>query len=656
MRPWRWGTALVPAVLILAQGCKSTPSGGDGDSSVPGPGTLSLEPESDDVVWLRWDAPSGTVDGFLVEGHGPGQPFSEIPNGRLGPATLQLRIIFSQDAPELAQFEFRVRSRRGSSLSVPSNVVSYQTPIRVPSGTGVGLGDAGINVVWGPGSALADHVSIERTDDPQSRVVQRSWSVPTQGGQLFDDQVAEATKYWYRFRSVAGDRTSSTVALDAQTFLWSAVNLRADSLPGAVRLTWENRSLRADQVVVTRNLAWDPAQQRVVTLDAGTTSWVDTDVLEDVYSYEVAPTWNGWSSDSSPLACGAPSPDGGVLKLRVKLRVEGTALGSAMARQAVLLPDDTWCFFNAGTMSCQLADAGADEVTTFDPQVNVVPINAVLALEGTRDLHAFYTLRNLDARTSSVIHEARTNGQWTRETLVDGGWLMSFARSSAGVEHALWFVVDPNDPTGLLPEFYDRWDEGRHSSVLVPWTNSVFGPQTQLAAGPTNEALVAVLGQGSVGNELKLVQLFPDGGSSTEVVPAGTVEFPGPLEIVSREDAGALWIAYQALSDDSTTIDLRVIERRGGTWLAPVVVRSGFQATLDPPFLRFVVDPTGNRQAIEIPSQLFVTTDGGWTLVSDRAAGSAAFQVDGGLHLFLGTRSCSGHQLNGMAVSLELME
>jgi hypothetical protein len=232
---------------------------------------------------------------------------------------------------------------------------------------------------------------------------------------------------------------------------------------------------------------------------------------------------------------------------------------------------------------------------------------------------------------------------------------MGFVVGSSGVQHAIWSGFDLDQTWAFPPEYYDRWDEGGHSSVLVPWTNSVFGPVTRLAPGPGNEALVALLADGASGYEFDLAHLLPDGGTFTEVVPAGRLGPPGPLEMLTREDAGDVWVVYQGPSADPLIVELRVIHDHSGTWSPPTVVTTSGPAGFDAR-LFFLTEPEGGRQAIVSGASVFITTDGGWALAYQGAAGQPAFQQDGGFHLFIGTRICQGRQLEWEMVSLELME
>jgi hypothetical protein len=214
-----WALIALGSLLLSTGACNSDspPPGDPSGGRPPSPGTLSLEVQGYNTFRLRWQAPLGPVDGFLVEARVDVEivPFREFPGGRVTAGQLEeVIVLHTSSAPELVPLAFRVRSFVGRQTSEPTNAEIFETPLWPPADAGALSADGGFELSWNAGSRLADGILIDRLTSLDAGTAERSWTLPPSSGQLFDGEVVEGTSYWYRFRSATGDVTSPAIELD----------------------------------------------------------------------------------------------------------------------------------------------------------------------------------------------------------------------------------------------------------------------------------------------------------------------------------------------------------------------------------------------------------------------------------------------------------
>lgn len=213
-----WTLVALGSLLLSTVACgpDSTPADNPAVRRPPSPGRLTLQVEGYNTFRLQWGAPAGPVDGFIVEARVDVEivPFREFPGGRVTAGQLEAVIVLDNSAPELVPLAFRVRSFVGRQVSEPTNTEVFETTVWPPADARVLPGDGGVDLSWNAGSRRADRILIERLASLDAGTAERSWTVPPTSGQLFDGEVVEGTRYWYRFRSATGEVTSPAIDLE----------------------------------------------------------------------------------------------------------------------------------------------------------------------------------------------------------------------------------------------------------------------------------------------------------------------------------------------------------------------------------------------------------------------------------------------------------
>lgn len=271
------------------------------------------------TLTLQWLAPSGTIDGFDVEGRYGSGAYQQLNASLLPATTLTYSLTLPATLPESTDCTFQAKALQGSESSPYSNQVTYHKPI-VAAGQPVGAYDwalAGTALSWSSASTVASGYVVKRAECTNAGSLVGPWvtlqTVTSTTTTYLDATAKLGTFYLYSITNTKDSETSveSQPSAVVSTQVPSPTQLMAtyDAAHGGVSLSWGSAFTYADSVLLDRAAA-DAGGNAVggwtvlTSPTAGATSFLDTQVQEATnYLYQISNVRG--SIDSAPLAISA---------------------------------------------------------------------------------------------------------------------------------------------------------------------------------------------------------------------------------------------------------------------------------------------------------------------------------------------------------------
>ena len=271
------------------------------------------------TLTLQWLAPSGTIDGFDVEGRYGSGTYQQLNASLLSASTLTYSLTLPATLPESTDCTFQARALRGSESSPYSNQVTYHKPI-VAAGQPVGAYDwalAGTALSWSSASTVASGYVVKRVECTNAGSLMGPWvtlqTVASTTTTYLDVTAKLGTFYLYSIANTKGSEISveSQPSAVVSTQVPSPTQLVAtyDAAHGGVSLSWGNAFTYADSVLLDRAVADAGGNAAgswaaLTSPAAGAMSFLDTQVQEATnYLYRISNVRG--SVDSAPLAISA---------------------------------------------------------------------------------------------------------------------------------------------------------------------------------------------------------------------------------------------------------------------------------------------------------------------------------------------------------------
>ena len=349
----RMKSCLAAALSILVMACGGGGGGGGNVSgsgstpaTLPAPSALTVIESGVDQITLSWLPPSGSFDGYELEGRMGTEAFQKVHNGLIPNTYTGLILTFLPTAPENTTFTFRLRTAQGSLFSPYSNEASYTRGPYAPGQPTATYdwNNAAVDLAWNRNSSASDGLRIERAECTQYGTVTGTWTtLPTTdplASTYADTSAPPNLFYTYRITNLTGTRESqpSAPSLPVYTGLASISWISAyyDSTQGGVLVSWgSNTPIQADGVRLER---CDSDASGVtlgnwtgVTLPSGyLNSFLDQSVMEGGrYFYRVAALYGTTATPPCSMAYSVAIP----LLPPVNVQVSATAGGLQLAWQ-----------------------------------------------------------------------------------------------------------------------------------------------------------------------------------------------------------------------------------------------------------------------------------------------------------------------------------
>ena len=560
-----FAVAVVVAILVVGGGC--APGGG-----AAAPTDLRAALTSFDTIELTWTTPAGQ-DGVQLQGRLAGGAWEAI--GDAPADAIGLVISLSADAPEAADFGFRIRGVKGGAVSEWSGETTVHRGVRPATGLVV-TGGSGpppvIGVHWTAGSTQADAIRVERRIIPHGDTPGPWVAIPgVPVGVTFAEDTVEA---WLdgavvecRVTYVKGSEESTPAqgSSDAAPPLAPVGLVATPAGPLSVRLDWTARSAYATKQVVIRQARLAPGQSEVATLGPEVNGWVDTVPETGVYLYWIsarvgdAVNVTNYVADSAPVV-GFTTLPGMTLSTSTLVAPGGTkavrdAAGRFATAAASMYTVSAWREVDGGWEAHETVRATYPDLS--GPGLLLRPDGGLELLY--RLLFPFPTTFNREWFDGAWHAESVSDLQPTDAVAGPGGELRIVECQSGILRYATnasgaWVVE--TIPVGEIA-VRCAVTTGPGGDVRIAWTSPRPGPPGQ-ESSPTS-------------SDLHLVRPGP-GGWVDETAPLGAeaVALDPRVLRIHAPSVDRTVVIFQGFTALSAGTDFSAVTRDAGTWGAPV--------------------------------------------------------------------------------------
>lgn len=595
MRAWSVGLAF----CLLLVGC-----GGGGSSPAPaGPGSVQLSATYDPSlgeITLKWTPLAGSIDGYNLEARIGSGAYSQV-NQTLIPNQVTSAILtFTSGPPELAILDFRMNAVWKGATGPYSNVVELPIPVTPPTTLSAAYDSTGggIRVSWWTASQIADHIFLERAPCDAAGYPTGPWSsLPLPAPlsvSILDTGVAESQGYIYRVSAWVGTISSSVTGPSLPVFLppLAPTSFSAQSLPGAVGLSWVNQSKTTNQIQVIRHVPGVVGTTIVLaTLPPTATTFQDAGLSLGYYGYNLTVS-DGRSTIASPEILAAPVNPPGSLALAT------SALSSNLDMStSALSSGGLWAFGTYAPFAVLPASWGS--WPTWSPASMFSHPSEFLQLDAQSRPHILY--QNQTAAVDFLTHDWFDGSTWNTEVVQQMPAPSAVLATSFGLDKTdTPQVLQDAGPGGTLAGLvYSR-------KVAGTWAHETLDPSastTTFTGTPTffldasDAPHVLVTSWSSTQAPTREYTRNPDGTWTSQILP-NTQTAGGFYYFEDGVWAGAntAWVVYQSPDTSNPSTDgFWVVRKVAGTWQQPVLLKSFLHAGT--PLDAITLSPDGTRVA-----------------------------------------------------------
>ncbi len=647
---------LMAAALTISCGGGGTPATPAAPPEVPpAPTALTLAPGPGiDQVTLQW-TPVPSVLGYLLEakaGEGPFEPLNNAAN-LIPAAQNQVLVTFAPNAPELTEFQFRLKSYKRTTPSGPSNEVSFFRTLNRPSAPSPysdPVADT-ITLNWYSNSSLATGTLIERVRCDINGAPLESWvSLPLLHGiqsEYVDSDLQEGTRYAYRATNTAGavQGPASVESIRVITApLFRLESFACTPASGGFILRWVNRSTTADRISIYRYPGPGGGSDPLAQLPGDATSFEDPDLPAGYYSYqaEISSAQGNLRTDILQVF---KAPVGSPLALSSTIR-ELPAFN-----QAVLRPQGSWAFLSTFPYPTRVFSFG-DPWAEIEPEAVHSDFLPTLGIDVLGAPHLSYARQESSADPGGRPCHLWFNGVgWTSEVLSstqvtrwDRSAAMPAVFGPTGLPSMLLNIPSPERPGGggmqdlaFLTFCNDHWQEDSLAGLTpdIPFITSFHMGMDQ--SGGTHLLF------GSSSSLIAYHQPIVGGVWTSETVPLGLPALQyGAFIAALWESESNGWVLFERpfSSDLQDGRNLYVIRKQEGTWALPVLLISR-KIAYEP--IRLARSADGSRVAVAAHSEfglkIFDLRAEGWQETVVAPSGVTApflgFDAGGKMHLLV---------------------
>lgn len=472
-------------------------------------------------------------------------------------------------------YTYRISNRNGSRSSQPS------TPTQ-PVYTGLASiawvnayydsNLLGVQVSWSSSTPVPDSVRLERTLCDANGMPLGNWTLvnlPAGYQTSFLDQAPqEGGIYAYRAANIYGQTASIPYQMyyGVTVPLLAPINLQVTAAPGGLQLTWQNRSVAANQVVIRRT-PYTGFSPDLAILSPGTTGYLDPATSLGYYTYTVVAKNNNLETSSNPVAGATPNPPDA-------LALTASVLNYPNAVDAAIRATGSWAFATASPFGV---------LSNTDPWPAFFPGNAsrwstpILQVDRQGWPHALYASPSTTTTGESALNHMWYDGSgWKTETVAsakipwnsaNSGW--TFQLDSTGNPHVLLDHTSTQYPSdgststlSYLHKVSGAWSE-EPLSVLSPSVNNIGTYHIRLEDSDTPHLLI-----GNWSSVLDYARTGP-GTWTSSTLPTGTVnagwyDFLDGIWVDTRNG----WVFYEGyVNGNGLSYGLYVIQMKDGVWL-----------------------------------------------------------------------------------------
>ncbi|HJV38526.1 MAG TPA: hypothetical protein VJ528_06790 [Geothrix sp.] len=561
------------AFCLMLLGC----GGGGGSSSPVTPGAPQLTATYDPYkveIKLTWTAAVSNIDGYNLEYSYNSGAYAPINQTPIFGGVTTASLTFTSTPPELGTFDFRICSVWNGTKGPYSNVAEIKIPIAPPSyvGSAYQSSTRSIWVSWASQSQIADHLVLERATCDATGQITGAWTTlpltTPLASEYTDSDLNESLGYLYRISAWTGG-LSSPITGPTQTIYVPPLApdaFAAQSLPGAVALSWVNRSTTATKIQVLRYTPGIPGASVIATLPGTATSYQDSGLSLGYYAYSLKVS-DSRSITTSPDLLAAPANP---MNAPVLSQAALPSVGISIQASAMTL-DGQWAFGQASLLSIPPVSWGT--WPAWSPSGNSYVSPEFLRLDAQARPHALYYTESPTEDT--LVHAWYDGSGWTTETVlanpqVNQVLTASFNLDPTGTPQ----VLHDTGPGGIIQGLsYSRKVSGTwiHESIDPSNTTRFTGvPQLALDALDTPHALVrtysSTLEYSRNADGTWTAQTLPNSLPSTSYYI---------LEDSVWLDSATAWAIYQTPDLTTPSNDaFWAMQKVAGVWQAPVLLKS----------------------------------------------------------------------------------
>jgi len=621
---------LALSVCLCWVGC----GGGGSKAPVPAPSNLTAtyDPPTD-AAYLAWTAAPGAVDGYNLEASLDNRAFQKVNTTLIPSSYTSGGVSFAGSIPEQTTVYFRLDAQKGGDVSTYTNVATCRTPLWSPGALSVGpvAATGAISVGYPSTLSRAPSLRLERAECDAAGSLLGAWmarDIPRDPMSTYlDTALVEGARYVYRAASLDGTETSEFGPSSAPVLapVQPPGDLRAASLSGGFSLTWTNRTRNLVPITVHRG-GTPGTFTRIAVLAPDATSFLDPGLSPGYYTYYL--TIPADYQDCSSAVISVVNPGSGNTLALVPYAVASPTYFNA----AALAAGGAWGLGVTAPLGVQ-AHGGSAPWTSWAPGDSVWATSGFLRMDTGGRPHAVYGRREAGGAEGTYIlgHAWFDGAAWQKEDLARGGKVpltgytgYSFALDGGGQVQALMDTGTVQEPTGGTTQTLKYV----HRSGGAWATEALFDP----GAGNLRftHALLSLDAAGSPhvllaleGNKLSVLDRNAEGSWTGSTVSTAVNPYTGSTETVAfltLADATPL-VFYCSWGGDFNLDVLKVVQRTGGEWQAPLTLQTGARINNANP-LATAVSPDLTRIAVVSSSAqgvvVHVRTAAGWgsTLVA----------------------------------------
>lgn len=486
-----------------------------------------------------------------------------------------------------AYYLYRIANLRGSLTSATS--ASYPVFAGLPApgylSASWDVARKGMLVTWTPNTTASDSVRLERGECDGNGSLIGGWGVvatlPAATQNYLDSVVEEGRNYYYRATNLRGTVESPATQSSYWTSvpLLAPVNLQVANTATGFKITWENRSAAANEIVLRRALGIDPWSwaSDVALLSPGTTTYEDVGMGLGCYTYYAVAKKGSLQAASLGAQAVSTNPPGA-------LTLKSSLLDLPDASDGDLRPQGNWAFATMTPLGVR-ANAG-DPWQAHFPSFSVYSVpSSFMKVDSKGWPHLVVLHPNpQNANESLVTHDWYDGSAWKNEDVATTHFLGNSAN------FGMTFCLDRSDELHLLVDRSTDASPYGGTTDTLAYLHKVNGAWVAESLAPidpkvgnigTYHVFVDGLDRPHIllGNWGTVVEFTKDSAGKWlgQTLPSGNAS-AGWYDFLeglwSNPDNG--WVFYERGGSSITgmSYSLVALQKKGGVWQSPVVLGS----------------------------------------------------------------------------------